>query len=178
MGPSSIDHGEGHSHSHSPTHPSNGTCTTPNGSSNGPNASGANGHGGQLLGMSNQFCAICGDRATGKHYGASSCDGCKGFFRRSVRKNHIYTCRFNRNCVVDKDKRNQCRYCRLRKCFKAGMKKEGNFDDALKIIKVNSSFFRNLMNLFRLFQPYKMKGTGSAVGDQVSKTVPCPQQIQ
>ncbi|XP_065168402.1 hepatocyte nuclear factor 4-gamma isoform X5 [Atheta coriaria] len=71
-----------------------------------------------------QLCAICGDRATGKHYGAASCDGCKGFFRRSVRKNHLYTCRFSRNCVVDKDKRNQCRYCRLRKCFKAGMKKE------------------------------------------------------
>ncbi|XP_041984447.1 hepatocyte nuclear factor 4-gamma isoform X2 [Aricia agestis] len=71
-----------------------------------------------------QHCAICGDRATGKHYGASSCDGCKGFFRRSVRKNHLYTCRFSRNCIVDKDKRNQCRYCRLRKCFKAGMKKE------------------------------------------------------
>ncbi|CAG7727902.1 unnamed protein product [Allacma fusca] len=46
------------------------------------------------------------------------------FFRRSVRKNHVYTCRFSRNCVVDKDKRNQCRYCRLRKCFKTGMKKE------------------------------------------------------
>ncbi|ESO82793.1 hypothetical protein LOTGIDRAFT_108689, partial [Lottia gigantea] len=71
-----------------------------------------------------QYCAICGDRATGKHYGASSCDGCKGFFRRSVRKSHVYTCRFNRNCIVDKDKRNQCRYCRLRKCFRAGMKKE------------------------------------------------------
>lgn len=69
-------------------------------------------------------CAICGDRATGKHYGASSCDGCKGFFRRSVRKNHVYTCRFSRQCIVDKDKRNQCRYCRLRKCFRAGMKKE------------------------------------------------------
>ncbi|XP_009988146.1 PREDICTED: hepatocyte nuclear factor 4-alpha [Tauraco erythrolophus] len=53
------------------------------------------------------LCAICGDRATGKHYGASSCDGCKGFFRRSVRKNHMYSCRFNRQCVVDKDKRNQ-----------------------------------------------------------------------
>ncbi|KAK9303189.1 hypothetical protein QLX08_004975 [Tetragonisca angustula] len=75
-------------------------------------------------GVLSQHCAICGDRATGKHYGAASCDGCKGFFRRSVRKNHLYTCRFNRNCVVDKDKRNQCRYCRLRKCFKAGMKKE------------------------------------------------------
>ncbi|XP_013405254.1 hepatocyte nuclear factor 4-gamma isoform X3 [Lingula anatina] len=71
-----------------------------------------------------QYCAICGDRATGKHYGAASCDGCKGFFRRSVRKNHVYTCRFSRNCIVDKDKRNQCRYCRLKKCFRAGMKKE------------------------------------------------------
>uniref|UniRef100_A0AAV2L879 Hepatocyte nuclear factor 4, gamma n=1 Tax=Knipowitschia caucasica TaxID=637954 RepID=A0AAV2L879_KNICA len=69
-------------------------------------------------------CAICGDKATGKHYGASSCDGCKGFFRRSIRKNHVYTCRFSRQCIVDKDKRNQCRFCRLNKCFRAGMKKE------------------------------------------------------
>ncbi|KAM3928277.1 hepatocyte nuclear factor 4-gamma isoform 1-T1 [Leptodactylus fuscus] len=72
----------------------------------------------------NSLCAICGDRATGKHYGASSCDGCKGFFRRSIRKSHVYSCRFSRQCVVDKDKRNQCRYCRLKKCFRAGMKKE------------------------------------------------------
>ncbi|XP_076300393.1 hepatocyte nuclear factor 4 isoform X3 [Lasioglossum baleicum] len=93
---------------------------------------GAGAAGGSVLGLPgsgvggvlSQHCAICGDRATGKHYGAASCDGCKGFFRRSVRKNHLYTCRFSRNCVVDKDKRNQCRYCRLRKCFKAGMKKE------------------------------------------------------
>uniref|UniRef100_A0A3Q2PGB8 Hepatocyte nuclear factor 4-beta n=1 Tax=Fundulus heteroclitus TaxID=8078 RepID=A0A3Q2PGB8_FUNHE len=69
-------------------------------------------------------CFICADRATGKHYGASSCDGCKGFFRRSIRSNQKYNCRFNRQCIVDKDKRNQCRYCRLRKCFKAGMRKE------------------------------------------------------
>ncbi|KAG8009390.1 Hepatocyte nuclear factor 4-alpha [Nibea albiflora] len=77
-----------------------------------------------LPGPDSSNCAICGDKATGKHYGASSCDGCKGFFRRSIRKSHVYTCRFSRQCIVDKDKRNQCRFCRLNKCFRAGMKKE------------------------------------------------------
>lgn len=49
-----------------------------------------------------QDCAICGDKATGKHYGAISCDGCKGFFRRTIRKRHAYVCRFDRACLVDK----------------------------------------------------------------------------
>uniref|UniRef100_H0XQQ8 Hepatocyte nuclear factor 4 alpha n=2 Tax=Otolemur garnettii TaxID=30611 RepID=H0XQQ8_OTOGA len=86
------------------------------------------------------LCAICGDRATGKHYGASSCDGCKGFFRRSVRKNHMYSCRFSRQCVVDKDKRNQCRYCRLKKCFRAGMKKEAVQNERDRISTRRSSY--------------------------------------
>uniref|UniRef100_A0A2K5VA53 Hepatocyte nuclear factor 4 alpha n=2 Tax=Macaca TaxID=9539 RepID=A0A2K5VA53_MACFA len=91
------------------------------------------------LGVS-ALCAICGDRATGKHYGASSCDGCKGFFRRSVRKNHMYSCRFSRQCVVDKDKRNQCRYCRLKKCFRAGMKKEAVQNERDRISTRRSSY--------------------------------------
>uniref|UniRef100_A0A8C6VTV9 Hepatic nuclear factor 4, beta n=1 Tax=Nothobranchius furzeri TaxID=105023 RepID=A0A8C6VTV9_NOTFU len=61
------------------------------------------------------LCCICADNATGKHCGASSCDACKGFLRRSIRNNHTYNCRFNRQCVVDKDKRNQGRFCRLTK---------------------------------------------------------------
>ncbi|XP_014485585.1 PREDICTED: hepatocyte nuclear factor 4-gamma isoform X2 [Dinoponera quadriceps] len=99
-----------------------------------------------VTGVLSQHCAICGDRATGKHYGASSCDGCKGFFRRSVRKNHQYTCRFNRNCVVDKDKRNQCRYCRLRKCFKAGMKKEAVQNERDRISSRRPSYEEQLAN--------------------------------
>lgn len=54
-------------------------------------------------GLIQQHCAICGDRATGKHYGAASCDGCKGFFRRSVRKNHIYSCRYDLKIVNGKN---------------------------------------------------------------------------
>uniref|UniRef100_A0A7E4UR32 Nuclear receptor domain-containing protein n=1 Tax=Panagrellus redivivus TaxID=6233 RepID=A0A7E4UR32_PANRE len=68
------------------------------------------------------LCHICSDRATGNHYGAISCDGCKGFFRRSIRKEHNYKCRFNQNCNVDKTHRNACRACRLRRCMQAGMK--------------------------------------------------------
>ncbi|XP_041422449.1 hepatocyte nuclear factor 4-gamma isoform X1 [Xenopus laevis] len=88
----------------------------------------------------NSMCAICGDRATGKHYGASSCDGCKGFFRRSIRKCHVYSCRFSRQCIVDKDKRNQCRYCRLKKCFRAGMKKEAVQNERDRISTRKSAF--------------------------------------
>lgn len=75
--------------------------------------------------MSAGACSICSDRATGKHYGANSCDGCKGFFRRTIRKNQTYSCRFSRTCVIDKDKRNTCRYCRFKKCIQAGMRREG-----------------------------------------------------
>ncbi|XP_054995625.1 hepatocyte nuclear factor 4-alpha [Sorex araneus] len=102
-------------------------------------AEGANLSAPNSLGVS-ALCAICGDRATGKHYGASSCDGCKGFFRRSVRKNHMYSCRFSRQCVVDKDKRNQCRYCRLKKCFRAGMKKEAVQNERDRISTRRSSY--------------------------------------
>ncbi|KAH8874762.1 Hepatocyte nuclear factor 4-gamma [Schistosoma japonicum] len=76
----------------------------------------------QTILKSGILCLICEDKATGKHYGAYSCDGCKGFFRRSVRRKHSYTCRHKRNCIVTKDKRNQCRFCRFRKCFRVGMK--------------------------------------------------------
>lgn len=78
----------------------------------------------QIDSTSGQQCSICNDKATGKHYNAVSCDGCKGFFRRSVRKNQHYSCRYSRTCVVDKEKRNHCRYCRLKKCFRVGMRKD------------------------------------------------------
>uniref|UniRef100_A0A0B7BLU4 Retinoic acid receptor RXR n=1 Tax=Arion vulgaris TaxID=1028688 RepID=A0A0B7BLU4_9EUPU len=70
------------------------------------------------------ICAICGDRASGKHYGVYSCEGCKGFFKRTVRKDLTYACRDDKNCMIDKRQRNRCQYCRYMKCLSMGMKRE------------------------------------------------------
>uniref|UniRef100_A0A8D0CQ00 Retinoic acid receptor RXR n=1 Tax=Sander lucioperca TaxID=283035 RepID=A0A8D0CQ00_SANLU len=71
-----------------------------------------------------RLCAICGDRSSGKHYGVYSCEGCKGFFKRTVRKDLTYTCRDSKDCMVDKRQRNRCQYCRYQKCLAMGMKRE------------------------------------------------------
>uniref|UniRef100_A0ACB8EF36 Uncharacterized protein n=1 Tax=Sphaerodactylus townsendi TaxID=933632 RepID=A0ACB8EF36_9SAUR len=79
-------------------------------------------HGSMMPGK--RLCAICGDRSSGKHYGVYSCEGCKGFFKRTIRKDLTYTCRDNKDCVVDKRQRNRCQYCRYQKCLATGMKRE------------------------------------------------------
>ncbi|XP_040040936.1 retinoic acid receptor RXR-gamma-B isoform X1 [Gasterosteus aculeatus] len=76
-------------------------------------------------GMSKHICSICGDRSSGKHYGVYSCEGCKGFFKRTVRKDLSYTCRDSKECLIDKRQRNRCQYCRYQKCLAMGMKREG-----------------------------------------------------
>eukprot|EP00093_Oithona_nana_P010629 10629.XXX_500227_501593_1 [CDS] Oithona nana genome sequencing. len=76
------------------------------------------------LANSKHLCTICGDKASGKHYGVYSCEGCKGFFKRTVRKELSYACRENKNCVIDKRQRNRCQYCRYMKCLQTGMKRE------------------------------------------------------
>merc|ERR1712242_571522 len=69
-------------------------------------------------------CQVCGDKASGKHYGLYSCEGCKGFFKRTVRKELTYSCRDHKQCVIDKRQRNRCQYCRYQKCIRMGMKRE------------------------------------------------------
>ncbi|XKL62099.1 hypothetical protein PGB90_001932 [Kerria lacca] len=71
-------------------------------------------------------CKVCQDNSSGKHYGIFACDGCAGFFKRSIRRNRQYICKgkVEGNCIVDKTHRNQCRACRLRKCMKEGMNKD------------------------------------------------------
>ena len=92
---------------------------------------------------SSLICCVCGDTSSGKHYGILACNGCSGFFKRSVRRRLIYRyldiyveeegsdaydCRCqagNGACTIDKAHRNQCQACRLKKCLQMGMNKDG-----------------------------------------------------
>uniref|UniRef100_A0A8C8A6I7 RAR-related orphan receptor C b n=1 Tax=Oryzias sinensis TaxID=183150 RepID=A0A8C8A6I7_9TELE len=69
-------------------------------------------------------CKICGDKSSGIHYGVITCEGCKGFFRRSQQNNAMYSCSRQRNCLIDRTNRNRCQHCRLQKCLALGMSRD------------------------------------------------------
>ncbi|NXO93534.1 VDR protein, partial [Certhia brachydactyla] len=71
-----------------------------------------------------RICGVCGDRATGFHFNAMTCEGCKGFFRRSMKRKAMFTCPFNGDCHITKDNRRHCQACRLKRCVDIGMMKE------------------------------------------------------
>ncbi|XP_019907423.2 nuclear receptor subfamily 1, group H, member 5 isoform X3 [Esox lucius] len=78
------------------------------------------GPGGRVRGQ-DELCVVCGDKASGYHYNALTCEGCKGFFRRSVTKKAVYRCKSGGGCEMDMYMRRKCQDCRLRKCRAVGM---------------------------------------------------------
>ncbi|NXD17776.1 PPARD protein, partial [Nothocercus nigrocapillus] len=64
------------------------------------------------LGALSVECRVCGDRASGFHYG--------GFFRRTIRMKLKYE-KCERSCKIQKKNRNKCQYCRFQKCLLLGM---------------------------------------------------------
>ncbi|XP_053959911.1 steroid receptor seven-up, isoforms B/C isoform X1 [Anastrepha ludens] len=102
-----------------------GGSTTPSSQANSLHSQSSNSDSKQNLDCKQNIeCVVCGDKSSGKHYGQFTCEGCKSFFKRSVRRNLTYSCRGSRNCPIDQHHRNQCQYCRLRKCLKMGMRRE------------------------------------------------------
>eukprot|EP00096_Caligus_rogercresseyi_P015439 TRINITY_DN7877_c0_g1_i2.p1 TRINITY_DN7877_c0_g1~~TRINITY_DN7877_c0_g1_i2.p1 ORF type:complete len:412 (+),score=75.75 TRINITY_DN7877_c0_g1_i2:151-1386(+) len=72
-----------------------------------------------------RMCLVCGDVASGFHYGVSSCEACKAFFKRTIQGNIEYTCPACNECEINKRRRKACQACRFQKCLKMGMLKEG-----------------------------------------------------
>jgi len=77
-------------------------------------------------GFGEGVCAVCGDKARWQHYGVLACEGCKGFFKRSVQKNAQYVCLGSKNCQIDKKTRTHCPFCRYQKCLSVGMIKNAS----------------------------------------------------
>ncbi|KAK1785470.1 hypothetical protein P4O66_018838 [Electrophorus voltai] len=84
-----------------------------------------------------ELCVVCGDKATGYHYRCITCEGCKGFFRRTIQKNlnPTYACKYEGKCVIDKVTRNQCQECRFKKCIAVGMATDLVLDDSKRLAK-------------------------------------------
>uniref|UniRef100_A0A3Q2XN32 Estrogen-related receptor beta n=2 Tax=Hippocampus comes TaxID=109280 RepID=A0A3Q2XN32_HIPCM len=72
-----------------------------------------------------RLCLVCGDVASGYHYGVASCEACKAFFKRTIQGNIEYSCPAANECEITKRRRKSCQACRFMKCLKVGMLKEG-----------------------------------------------------
>ncbi|VDK47227.1 unnamed protein product [Anisakis simplex] len=70
------------------------------------------------------LCKVCGDKSSGVHYGVITCEGCKGFFRRSQSAIVNYHCTRGQTCTIDRVNRNKCQFCRLKKCLELGMSRD------------------------------------------------------
>ncbi|PAV67542.1 hypothetical protein WR25_06701 [Diploscapter pachys] len=71
------------------------------------------------------LCQVCSDKASGFHYGVFACEGCKGFFRRSIQQKIEYReCPRNEQCLIVRNNRNRCQHCRLKKCLSVGMSRD------------------------------------------------------
>ncbi|CAG5079331.1 Oidioi.mRNA.OKI2018_I69.PAR.g9227.t1.cds [Oikopleura dioica] len=69
-------------------------------------------------------CQVCSDIASGYHFNALTCEGCKGFFRRTMKAGKQFRCAYEGNCKINRNNRRHCQACRIQKCLLIGMKKE------------------------------------------------------
>ncbi|XP_037533831.1 steroid hormone receptor ERR2 [Nematolebias whitei] len=75
--------------------------------------------------VSKRLCLVCGDFASGYHYGVASCEACKAFFKRTIQGDIEYSCPVMNECEITKRRRKACQACRFQKCLRAGMMREG-----------------------------------------------------
>ncbi|XP_055971071.1 progesterone receptor [Sorex fumeus] len=110
-----------------------------------------------------KICLICGDEASGCHYGVLTCGSCKVFFKRAMEGQHNYLCAGRNDCIVDKIRRKNCPACRLRKCCQAGMVLGGR-----KFKKFNKVRVMRALDAVSLQQQVGLPGEGQALAQRMS----------
>ncbi|CAF1279968.1 unnamed protein product [Rotaria sordida] len=72
------------------------------------------------------ICVVCHAPAMGYNFDQITCESCKAFFRRNALNNvNRLKCRAGTNdCIIALETRKRCKYCRLKKCFEKGLRKE------------------------------------------------------
>ncbi|XP_019906922.2 nuclear receptor subfamily 1 group D member 1-like [Esox lucius] len=113
------------------------------------------------------LCKVCGDIASGFHYGVHACEGCKGFFRRSIQQNINYKmCVKNENCLIMRMNRNRCQHCRFKKCLSVGMSR-----DAVRFGRIPK---REKQRLLDEMQSYMNSLNDTMELDSISENLPSP----
>ncbi|KTF72515.1 hypothetical protein cypCar_00030947 [Cyprinus carpio] len=132
------------------------------------------------------LCKVCGDVASGFHYGVHACEGCKGFFRRSIQQNIQYKkCLKNETCTIMRINRNRCQHCRFKKCLSVGMSRDAvRFGRIPKREKqrmlaemqnaMNNMVNNQLQNEFQLASITSNTPCSSSSSTSSSSSSPCP----
>ncbi|XP_012626008.2 progesterone receptor isoform X1 [Microcebus murinus] len=110
-----------------------------------------------------KICLICGDEASGCHYGVLTCGSCKVFFKRAMEGQHNYLCAGRNDCIVDKIRRKNCPACRLRKCCQAGMVLGGR-----KFKKFNKVRVMRSLDAVALPQPVGISSESQALSQRIT----------
>uniref|UniRef100_A0A8C1AV31 Estrogen-related receptor gamma b n=1 Tax=Cyprinus carpio carpio TaxID=630221 RepID=A0A8C1AV31_CYPCA len=114
-----------------------------------------------------RLCLVCGDVASGFHYGVASCEACKAFFKRTIQGNIEYSCSVSRDCEITKRRRKSCQACRFTKCLSVGMLREGVRLDRLRggRQKYKRRIDSGSSVVFSVQQPHRKQSSCSTQGE-------------
>ncbi|KAL6462150.1 hypothetical protein MHYP_G00285720 [Metynnis hypsauchen] len=131
------------------------------------------------------LCKVCGDVASGFHYGVHACEGCKGFFRRSIQQNIQYKkCMKAENCTIVRINRNRCQQCRFKKCLSVGMSRDavrfGRIPkrEKQRMLLEMQNAMNNMMNGGQLHHMLQDCSSSSSSSSSPPSSPQCPQDSE